>query len=457
MDIATHIAYLIGDSGREVIPDYNPQAGWATLLDDNHTEFNPSESNRIVFFSNDWHQDLEEPVVPISEHPHPDGVYKIIGEGVAALFHPGIGWVGSLTAMQQGYEYYIGYQDPTGQQNNLQTNAYGIQTDWESYELAIERDMLNKWLRESIIKVSKLMPTKYKLHMVGSKLFTSEELSNPSNYPSVFDYSSDIISVSRYDGDMLYECRMIPYNLRHKAKLNSGFLDECSMEDPVYTIAPDGLIRVYPTAQETNTDSQDGLCNVDYIHYPYIDVVNDDFVGVPADVQETVLVATAIKAKSYQISSLQLPESPVLNPEFKVVMLDKPGDNWDDAIEKAQKIVDNYGDYGFNKLLEAEDIDLAMLALKGSAQELEIAKTQLTEQDKVASEYLSEYSQNISKFGQELGAYSAKYKKLSAELDTLQAEYQEHIYAFRGELPNKKQLKDTEKRLESIKQVVNRT
>ena len=57
MDIATHIAYLIGDSRREVIPDYNPQAGGATLLDDNHTEFNPSESNRIVFFSNDWHQD----------------------------------------------------------------------------------------------------------------------------------------------------------------------------------------------------------------------------------------------------------------------------------------------------------------------------------------------------------------------------------------------------------------
>ena len=100
---------------------------------------------------------------------------------------------------------------------------------------------------------------------------------------------------------------------------------------------------------------------------------------------------------------------------------------------------------------------MAKISLSGAASELEIAKTQLAEQDKVASEYLSEYSQNISKFGQELGAYSAKYKKLSAELDTLQAEYQEHIYAFRGELPNKKQLKDTEKRLESIKQVVNRT
>ena len=38
----------------------------------------------------------------------------------------------------------------------------------------------------------------------------------------------------------------------------------------------------------------------------------------------------------------------------------------------------------------------------------------------------------------------------------LQAEYQELIYSMRGELPNKKQLKDTEKKLETIKQVVQR-
>ena len=459
MDIATHIAYLIGDHKRVIVPEYDNQHQWLTLIDSDSNEYNSNTSNKFTFFPTTHHPPLEP--IPLDELTHPDGVTGIFGVGLAATFSPSLGWVGSLTSLHQNFDYHITYTDPSGAMMPLNTNAYGLQRPIDDGGDGVARSVLNQWLKESIITVSKLMPTKYKLHMVGSKLFTSEELDDANNYTSIFDYSSDIISVSRYHGDMLYECRMIPYSQRHKAKLNSGFLDECSIEDPVYAIAPGGIIRVYPTLEEANYSSNtsndtnyDGLCNVDYINYPNLDVVDDDFIGVPVDVQQTVLVSTAVKVKSYQISSLNLPDAPTLSEEFKVVLLDKP--DITDAIEKAQNIVDNYGDYGFNKLLEAEDIELAMTALKGSAQELEIAKTQLTEQDKAASEYLSEYSQNISKFGQELGAYNSKYKKLSSELDNLKSDYQEHIYSLRGELPNKKQLKDTERKLESIKQVVNK-
>ena len=97
---------------------------------------------------------------------------------------------------------------------------------------------------------------------------------------------------------------------------------------------------------------------------------------------------------------------------------------------------------------------MASTALQGSKSELDIAATQLAEQDKVASLYLSEYAQSISKYSQKISLYSQAVKKYSEELNLLQNEYQELIYSLRGELPNKTQLKDSEKKLASIKQVV---
>ena len=98
-----------------------------------------------------------------------------------------------------------------------------------------------------------------------------------------------------------------------------------------------------------------------------------------------------------------------------------------------------------------------MAALKASTAELDIAKTQLQEQDKRAVEYISKYTQDISRFSQQIQLSVANVKKYNSELEALKDNYESGIYSLRGELPNKKQLRDTEKKLETIKQVVQRT
>ena len=115
-----------------------------------------------------------------------------------------------------------------------------------------------------------------------------------------------------------------------------------------------------------------------------------------------------------------------------------------------------WNDNTFKDFIENEDIEMAATSLKGVAAEISLASAQIAEQDKRAGGYLSEYSQNISKFSNDVTKYVARYKKLNADLDSLKESYHIELYAFRGELPSKKQLGESDKKLEAIKQVVQR-
>ena len=144
----------------------------------------------------------------------------------------------------------------------------------------------------------------------------------------------------------------------------------------------------------------------------------------------------------------------VLNSNFQVAQL-----NTDlvDAIEKAQLFIDGLNeDITVKEYLSNEDVVLAETTLKASAAELQIASTQLAEQDKRASEYLQEYAQNISKFSQLIKNQSTDFNKKMQQRDILKDQYTESLYALRGELPSKKQLGESDKKLETIKQVVQR-
>jgi hypothetical protein len=434
MNIAEHIAYLIGDSKREVVLDYEKYIPNVIIL----TQGN----NEIVY---------TKPTALLSEIEHPEGVVQIVGQGLAATYSPFIGWVGNLESLEQGNVYTIGYE---GEDVDA-TESYSLVLDIPIG--VIKQDVLESWIKGSIVKISKLMPSNLKLHMTASKSFTAGQYTSSESTAKGIDLniidSSDIIAVTRWDGDMLYDCRQIPLHMRAKARFGSGFLEECSETDPIYYVT-DNFLSVEPSPEDTHSHELDGFCTIDYVSYPSVTATDLTMNDVPFDMQNIILIATAAKCKKYQIHSLKVPSAPVLNPDFKVVNLDNP--DTVDAIEKAQQLVDNYSGDSFKDFLSEEDIDMAKTALTGSAAQLEIAKTELAEQDKAASEYLSEYSQNISKFTQEISSYVQNYKKFSTELEMLQAEYQELIYSMRGELPNKKQLKDTEKKLETIKQVVQR-
>tara|TARA_Y100000361_G_scaffold132192_1_gene129480 strand:- start:4369 stop:5700 length:1332 start_codon:yes stop_codon:yes gene_type:complete len=442
MNIAEHIAYLIGDSKREVILDYENYIPNPIILTEGFNEITYTKPTALV-------QEIE----------HPEGLISIQTVGAAASYNPVLGWVGNLSTLEQGNTYTIRYE---GEDVDA-TEVYSITPDIPLG--IIKQDVLESWIKGSIVKISKLMPSNLKLHMTASKSFTAGQY-NGNTIPydthsestakgidlNIID-SSDIIAVTRWDGEMLYDCRQIPLHMRAKARFGSGFLEECSETDPIYYVT-DNFLSVEPSPEDTHSHELDGFCTIDYVSYPSVIATDLTMNDVPFDMQNIILIATAAKCKKYQIHSLKVPSAPVLNPDFKVVNLDNP--DTVDAIEKAQQLIDNYSGDSFKDFLSEEDIDMAKTALTGSAAQLEIAKTELAEQDKAASEYLSEYSQNISKFTQEISSYVQNYKKFSTELEMLEAEYQELIYSMRGELPNKKQLKDTEKKLETIKQVVQR-
>ena len=436
MNIAEHIAYLIGDSNRKVVLDY-----------ENYIE------NTIVLSNNiDNYITYTNTTTSIHDINHPEGVYQIVGEGLASSYVESLGWVGNLHELIEGSNYVIGYR---GEDINA-TNIYSKEVILP--EGIITQNILESWIKGSIVKISKLMPSTLKLHMTASKVFTAGQYTNSDTLSEGIDLniidSSDIIAVTRWDGDMLYDCRQIPLHMRAKARFGSGFLEECSETDPIYYVT-DNFLSVEPSPEDTHSHELDGFCTIDYISYP--DVKSDDLTmnDVPFDMENIILISTASKCKKYQIHSLEVPSAPALNANFKVAELNSP--ETVDAIEKAQQLIDDYSGDSFKDFLSEEDIDMAKTALTGSASELEIAKVELAEQDKIASEYLSEYSQNISKFTQEISNYVQSYKKFSTELDMLESEYQELIYSLRGELPNKKQLKDTERKLETIKQVVQRS
>jgi hypothetical protein len=390
MNIAEHIAYLIGDSQRVVIPIYNN-----TLPPQPDPGYEDNGDDGII---------IDDPMLPdpnLNDPPMP----AILSD-----------------------DEIVGY---------------------------IKKDVLEKWIKHSMAKISKLVPQDLKLHMTKSTFFTAGQWAEQTLQGIGFDLnnldSSDIISVSRYDGEIAYDCRLIPLHLRSKSRFGSGFLNECSETDPIYYIN-NMRIMVEPNPEDTHLDPLDGFCTLDYYCYPDIDVNSETMDGVPFDMQQIVLLSAATKCKKFQLDSLIRPLIPSLDPRFEAPLLDKP--DIIDAIDNAKNILNNYSGNSFKDFLLDEDIEMAKTTLMGAKQFLDISVTELTEQDKIASVYLSEYSQNIGNFGQKISEYSTAFKKLSSDYDTLQAEYQEMIYALRGELPNKKQLKDTDKKLEQIKQVV---
>ena len=391
MNIAEHIAYLIGDSKRIVIPIY--------------------PSNTL-----------------------PPDPYDSVDDGDTIII-----------------------DDPMGDDITEEEGPNPVNLQEDDVVSFIKKEILEQWVQDSIVKVSKLMPINLKLHLTKSKSFTAGEWENELQDGIGYDLnnleSSDINGVMRYDGEIAYEARMIPFNQRSKARFGSGFLDECSETDPIYYIN-DMRLMVEPKPEDTHLDGLDGFCTIDYICYPKPDVNDESLTDVPFDMHQIILIATAVRCKKYQIDSLELPNIPVLNEEFKGIRLDNP--DTVDAIEKAQMLIDNYSTNSFKDFLETEDIEMAKTALAGSASELQIASLELSEQDKAGSLYLAEFAQNISNFAQSISKFATSYKKLNADYDTLQAEYQELIYSLRGELPNKKQLKETERKLENIRQVVNR-
>jgi len=438
MNIAEHIAYLIGDSKREVVLDY-----------ENYI------TNIIIL--NNGPNDIKytKPTAFLDDINHPEGVNRIVGEGVAAVYNPNIGWVGNLFELEEGESYTIIYDGDEIDATEVYSHIY--ETASGSYimpEDIIKKDVLESWIKQSIVKISKLMPSSLKLHMTSSKSFTAGEYTTSEATKkginlNIID-SSDIVAVTRWDGEMLYDCRQIPLHMRAKARFGSGFLEECSETDPIYYVT-DNFLSVEPSPEDTHSHAMDGFCTIDYVSYPEVKTDDVTMNDVPFDMQHIVLLSSASKCKKYQINSLEVPDTPKLSPDFNV------GDTEiNSAVNKAQQLIDNYSGNSFKDFLEEEDIDMAKTALTGSASQLELAKTQLAKHDKLASEYLSEYSQNISKFTQEISTYVQTYKKFASELEMLESEYQELIYSMRGELPNKKQLKDTERKLETIKQVVQR-
>ena len=187
-----------------------------------------------------------------------------------------------------------------------------------------------------------------------------------------------------------------------------------------------------------------------------INVINESITNIPADAQHVVFLDVAIKCKEFQMARVFSPTGAVavLNSNFQVAQL-----NTDlvDAIEKAQLFIDGLNeDITVKEYLSNEDVVLAETTLKASAAELQIASTQLAEQDKRASEYLQEYAQNISKFSQLIKNQSTDFNKKMQQRDILKDQYTESLYALRGELPSKKQLGESDKKLETIKQVVQR-
>tara|TARA_Y100001963_G_scaffold115087_1_gene159729 strand:- start:25267 stop:27138 length:1872 start_codon:yes stop_codon:yes gene_type:complete len=319
----------------------------------------------------------------------------------------------------------------------------------------IKKSVLEKWIKDTIAKVSKLVPSNLKLHLTKSKTFTAGDwnvnLSSGIGLDLNFLESSEITAVTRYDGEISYDCRQIPFHTRTKARFGSGFLEECSETDPVYYVN-DMMLNVEPKPEDTHLDPLDGFCTIDYICYPDIDVDWDTMYGVPFDMQQVILIGTAVRCKKFQLDSLSLPALPVINPDFKIPQLDNP--DIVDSIDIAKKLITDFEGSSFRDFILNEDISMATTALSGSAKALEIASTELAEQDKVSSIYLSEYSQNISKFAQGISEYANVYKKLANDYDVLQQEYQELLYSFRGELPGKKQMGNSEKKLAQIKQVV---
>ena len=391
MNIAEHIAYLIGDSKRIVIPIY--------------------PSNTL-----------------------PPDPYDSVDDGDTIVIDDPMG------------------DDETEGQDPMPVN---LQEEVDEIVSFIKKDILEQWVQDSIVKVSKLMPINLKLHLTKSKSFTAGEWENELQDGIGYDLnlleSSDINGVMRYDGEIAYEARMIPFHQRSKARFGSGFLDECSETDPIYYIN-DMRLMVEPKPEDTHLDALDGFCTIDYICYPKPDVNDESLTDIPFDMHQIILIATAVRCKKYQIDSLESPDIPVLSEEFKGIRLDNP--DTVDAIEKAQMLIDNYSSNSFKDFLETEDIEMAKTALTGSASELQIASLELSEQEKAGGQYLAEFAQNISNFAQSISKFATSYKKLNADYDTLQAEYQELIYSMRGELPSKKQLKGNEQKLAQIKQVV---
>ena len=433
MNIITYIAYLVGDSKREILPDYEPIP--LQLLS--------TQSNVTFVFTN--------PTVGIHEIDHPEGVSAIAGTGVAASYVSGVGWVGSLHILEEGSTYDLVYDisetittDVYGYQNVEYTTPNGIYVTQHVFE---------NWLRESIIKISKLMPRHLKLHMIGSKNFTAGEITVAgSTIPLSSIESSDIVSVNRYDGDIAYECRQIPNHLRSKSKFGSGFLEECSETDPIYYIDGNQNLIVEPSPDETGVYHLDGFCQIDYINYPNFNINDYNIIGVPTDIQEIIFIDTAIKIKRFEINSLEVPLPPVLSQQFKAIELDSPATV--DAIEKAQHYIDNVQGLDFKENLNREDLEMALTALKGSTAELEIANVQLSEQDRRSGHYLSQYSQDISKFSQMMESYMARSEKKHSEMNDLNNKFQEGLYALRGELPSKQQLGQADEKLETIRQVI---
>ena len=404
MDIAEHIAYLIGDSKRVVIPVYTSTP--SPRLNNPQEENLPPMPQQGGAGNNQTSPRIEQ--LPVSQRS----------------------------------SYNSNIANPA-----MQTSV--------SEDTSIKKHILEKWIKDTIAKVSKLVPSNLKLHLTKSKFFTAGQWT-VTNSPGI-GYnlnnlgSSEIISVTRYDGEISYDCRQIPFHARTKARFGSGFLEECSETDPVYYIN-DMILSVEPNPEDTHLDELDGFCTIDYICYPDVDVNSTTMVGVPFDMQQVILIGTAAKCKKYQLDSLPLPILPVLNPNFKPPQLDNP--DIIDAIDIAKNLIDNYSGNSYKDFLLSEDISMATTALAGSQKALEIASTELAEQDKVSSIYISEYSQSISKFAQDISRYASVYKKLANDYDVLQEEYEEILYSFRGELSGKKQMGDSEKKLAQVKQVV---
>ena len=441
MNIAEHIAYLIGDSKRVVIPIYpNTSPPPPPIPDDNTNNGNGNgnvpppqpDPGAGDFFEGNIYSDIPktDPVLDNSMEDTTGDTGIIIDDPM--LPDPNIG----LDPM------------PAMQQNTFEDSAI------VNY---IKKVVLEKWLKDTIQKTSKLLPADLKLHLTKSRSFTAGQWDNDAQPGIGYDLnlldSSEILAVSRFDGEFAYDCRQIPSHLRSKARFGSGFLEECSETDPIYYVN-DMRIFVEPNPEDTHLDSLDGFCTIDYICYPDVDANSDTMFGVPFDMQQLILIGTAVRCKKFQMDSLETPTTPILNPNFKVPKLDNEDIN--DAIDVARNLLDNYNGNSFKDFLETEDIDMATTALNGSAKALDLAATKLTEQDKVSQIYLSEYSQNISKFAQDISKYKQVYSKFQVDYNALQSEYEELIYSFRGELPNKKQLGASERKLENIKQVVNR-
>ena len=309
MNIATYIAYLVGDSNRLVIPNYDP----GPLL--------MSAANSSVNFV------YNNPTEVVHDIEHPEGVEGIVGQGVAAVLSP-IGWVGSLHSLTQGESYTLTYNISS----NLSTSVYGLQPYNEpstASTLSVPKHVFENWINQSIIKISKLMPRNLKLNMTGTKVFTAGEIDSGGTLPISDLDSNDIISIVRFDGDTAYECRQIPNHLRNKAAFGSGFLDECSVTAPVYYLDSSQKIVVLPKPYEDvsvsgsgNFLDTDGYCEVDYVKYPDFNIGDYDISGVPTDVQEIIYIDVAVKVKRFEINSIPVPISPALNPKFRNIELD---------------------------------------------------------------------------------------------------------------------------------------